>query len=266
MTLISGLSTWLGRVPTVPAARQLRQDAWLQRLLIAYLGRLQAAERMHGEDAAAAPGFRFRLEVSRSGIPGAGRGVFLTAGSCAAGSVLTLYPGLVLDMAAFLDQLAATAHDDACAPSPPPFTLHNHYLLQLGRGGCCVLVDGRPYGLSAQRFTLAAEGWGAVNDSWLCLGGSRASPRCWPRLQAALGSMVNHGVGAAANAVFDLASLPPETPPELARLVPSVGSGRAGAAGAPRWVPLLRACRNISAPAELLVDYGANPVSLGFDA
>jgi hypothetical protein len=285
MTLMRGLSAiFLGRVPSlVPPRRQLQQDAWLQRLVIDYLGRLEAAERrlhslgerMIQEDAAAILRCQgFHLDVQPSSIPGAGRGVFLTAGSCAVGSVLTLYPGLMLDMAAFLDQLAATAQDDAYAPTPPPFALHNHYLLQLNRGGGSVLIDGRPKGLSAQRFMRAAAGGrAAVNASWLCLGdsiGDEAGPSCRLRLQAALGSMINHGAGAAANAVFDLALLPPHTSPKLVQLVPSLDSGSTAALvnGVPRWVPLLRACRNISAnnaPVELLVDYGANPASLGFN-
>ncbi len=99
----------------------------------------------------------------------AGRGVFITGGCCPAGGILSLYPGLAHDSGDVEEQQAASAlAEDACAPAPPPWTVDNHYLLALRCLGRSFLIDGQPFGLSAQLWRRAAAGMpDPPNDSWL---------------------------------------------------------------------------------------------------
>lgn len=285
------LATLLGRLllPAPPKLEEQHRVARLQAQLIGYLQRLKAAEEQcrtcSGGGAlteALADTIGFELQRRPSGIqhPDAGDGVFLTAGGCPAGGILTLYPGLVHDMGDFVLLLGVSAPDDACAPAPPAWTLDNHYLLQLRCLNAACLVDGQPGGLSAQRFQAAAASWAAgqpeaalVNASWLALGGQQRAELdgrlgCEALLrQAALGHMLNHGPAAAANAAFDMCPLPAALPPSLQRYVPSLSVGGRGEEEV-RWVPLVTARTALGAtagsPVELLVDYGINPLSLGF--
>ena len=233
-----------------------------QEQLVDYLLRLAAADAA-GVPAEAALGFR--LAAAPSTLPGAGAGVFLAAGSCPAGSILSLYPGLVHDAAAVEAELAASAPDDAQAPVPPPWTASNVYLLSLRCGATArtLLTDGQPHGLSAQRFAAAAAGGGGggVNSAWLPR--ARVAP---PALlqQAALGHLFNHRAG---DATFDIAALPAGLPQALLRFVPSLHAR--GFDPARRWVPLVVARHALQAPpgggtAELFADYGVDYRSLGY--
>ena len=95
--------------------------------------------------------------------------MFITRGCCPAGGILSLYPGLVYDSRDVEEQQAASAlADDAFAPTPPPWTADNHYLLALRCLGRSFLIDGRPFALSARLWRRAAAGVDQRhNDSWL---------------------------------------------------------------------------------------------------
>ena len=273
--LAAGLGLWRPLPTQVAQGEQDRIQA-LQTKLTRYLERLAAAEQ--GCSSAGSAGGcsgscstgGFSLELRDSAIPGAGRGVFFS-GRCLAGSILTLYPGLVFDLETFLREQSATApcDDDAFAPVPPLWTVGNHYLLNLSCLGRSFIIDGQPHGLSAHRFQARGEAAEAVNTSWLQRAGGRG-PEGSPPLpavmqQAALGHMVNHG---RASTAYDLCPLPAlGTPPSLLRFVPSLNAGSSEPAGC-RWVPLLVANAPLEAspanPIELLADYGANPCTLGF--
>ena len=275
--LAAGLGLWRPLPTQVAQGEQERVQA-LQTKLTRYLERLAAAEPGCRSSSGGDPGGGgigstggFSLQLRESTIQGAGRGVFFS-GRCPAGSILTLYPGLVFDLETFLREQSATApcDDDAFAPVPPPWTVGNHYLLNLSCLGRSFIIDGQPHGLSAHRFAAAARGEAAeaVNTTWLRAAGSRpegAPPPPAGLQQAALGHMVNHG---RASTAYDLCPLPGlGTPPSLLRFVPSLNAGRSEPAGC-RWVPLLVAKAPLEAsptnPIELLADYGANPCTLGF--
>lgn len=182
---------------------------------------------------------------------------------------------------------ASPGDDDAFAPALPAFSMGNHYLLHLRAClGRCLMVDGRPDGLSATRFAAAARGDGVpVNAAWLegpCRadhagarpdqslsgshgaaaqagsvssvgGGSSAGSSAVPEapegllLQAAAGHLINHQPPGEANATFDLCPLPASLPASLLRFVPALNAG--GGDPGIRWVPLVRALRPLAAPA-----------------
>lgn len=238
----------------------------MQEALITYLER------------AASGALGFSLEQRPSAIPGAGDGVFLTEGRIEAGTPITLYPGLLTPMDDFVQFLAATGPDEALSPVPPPWAVTNCYLLQVRFLKHTFIVDGRPYGLSAQRFAAAAAGVppGSVNTSWLASigqalpdGQQQQEPATTALQQAALGQRFNHQAGAPT--IFDLCPFPSHLPDTLLRFVPSLlaspdsGGGSAGV----RWVPLVLAQADFSAPPdgsplELYVDYGTDPLHIGF--
>ena len=277
---LAKLAAGLGFGRSLPVAQREQEHVEaLQTQLIRYLERQAAAEQGCSGGGGGGPTGStcgFSLEMRESTIPGAGRGVFFW-GRCPAGSILTLYPGLVFDLETFLSLQAATApcDDDAFAPVPPPWTVANHYLLHLPSLGTSFIIDGQPHGLSAHRFAAAARGEAAeaVNTSWLQRAegsgrGSAGSPPPQPAglQQAALGHMVNHG--APASTAFDLCPLPSlGMPPSLLRFVPSLNAGRSDPTSC-RMVPLLLANAPLEAspgnPIELFADYGANPCTLGF--
>ncbi|KAI3433518.1 hypothetical protein D9Q98_003328 [Chlorella vulgaris] len=257
---------------------ELERIAHLQAQLVHYLQRLRAAEeqcRAGNETSAARAALLatvgFELELRASSIPGAGRGVFMTAGSCPDTAVLTLYPGLIRDLSSFVTEVDTSAPDEAFAPIPPSFTLNNSYLLQLCCRGRTWLVDGRPCGVSARNFLGVAAGSSAVNSSWLELeqpGNVEKRQAGLIAKQAALGNMVNHCNEAGASAAFDMIPLPNSLPLSLRRLLPSL-TACANRAEEGLCVPLLVARRHISVqpsdPVELLVDYGVtNPNALGY--
>ena len=292
----------LGLAPGAPSSNS--SSGSTQRHLTAVLEAPAAAPRPSAQPD---PGPRraFRLAVLPSTIPGAGHGLFLTAGSIPAGGVATLYPGLVYDQETFLS-LCTVPAEDCQAISPPSFTVSNNSLLSLRCGAQLLLVDGRPRGFSARRFlgsaAEAAEGGGpAVNSCWVegawassgafgeaavgagCCGALPSRPSSGSQTaallqQAALGHLVNHPPpDGAASLAFDVCIAPPSLDAELLSLLPSLPfQAREGWAHTrpaperpPRWVPLLVALRTLQAdawtdPLELFVEYGADPLALGF--
>jgi hypothetical protein len=111
------------------------------------------------------------LQPTESTIPGAGRGCFITQGHVQKGGVLTLYPGLAL-LTDALPSLWLKYSDDAFDAVPPLFLVGNSYLLRVCTGGQDWMLDGRPVGLSAARFRVAAKQAGEVsgvpvNTAWL---------------------------------------------------------------------------------------------------
>lgn len=229
----------------------------------------------------------FQLAALPSTIPGAGRGLFLTAGSIPAGNVATLYPGLYYDQETFM-QLCIVPPEDAQAITPPPFTLSNTSLLALLCGRQHLLVDGHPRGLSAGRFlgaaAEAAERGLAVNTSWVQDGNdghgllaTDAGSGPLMMQQAALGHLANHPPAHIPVALqFDACPVPQGLPAHLLWWIPSLpchaGGGWFGThprSEQQRWVPLLVAQRELcagaqSGPVELFVNYNADPLSLGF--
>ena len=199
-----------------------------------------------------------------------------------------------------MTELAASAPEEAFAPTPPAWTLHNRFLLALacssGRGRSSVIVDGQPTGLSARLFEEAAaaarRSGDAVNDAWLehadaeeavaapCSAAEAAGSESALLLAASLGNRLNHGTGSTAQATFEMVPLPRIPSPALRRFLPALGAvaGRphrgafAGGSGPEPacWVPLLQARTALCVapgdpPLELLVDYGANPLQLGYE-
>lgn len=180
----------------------------------------------------------------------------------------TTAAGLVQPLDTVLRMMEAAAPDEATAPVPPPHLVANRYLAQLRARGSPVLVDGRPDGLSAQRFAAAAAAAppGSVNTAWLppSLAPQQQGPGEAVLRQAALGHRFNHRTGSPLT--FDLCPLPPRLPHALLRLLPSLPAGPSDAA---RWVPLVVSRAPLSArpggAAELFVDYGiADPLAIGF--
>eukprot|EP00887_Chlorella_sp_A99_P001192 scaffold14.g1192.t1 len=200
----------------------------------------------------------------------------------------------------FVREMAATACDDAWAPTTPAWALDNSYLLALRCLRHAALIDGCPHGLSAARFaaTMAAEGAPPANAAWLSLGRQEGQePAGWQEqgpeaaagaegesdaepllLQAALGAMLNHQPDRRA-AIFQLAPLPADLPSALLRFVPSLppaapvraGGWRARRAAAPavRWVPLVLVRSDLlvepgASAIELFAAYGTDPCSLGY--
>ncbi|KAL4448044.1 hypothetical protein ABPG75_005263 [Micractinium tetrahymenae] len=282
---------WLSPARLVPPGEDQRVVE-LQGRVLDFLSRLASAAASDATTPAAALAAAGlpHLLVGPSTIPGAGRGLFLAPGSSVpAGEVLTLYPGLVYDQELLFREMAAASpgDEDAFAPAPPAFTIDNHYLLHLRAClGRCLMVDGRPGGLSAVRFAAAArDGGAAVNAAWLATEGREAAGACPAAsmkgstgtaasgsgssggsgssssasstssgqhgpdallLQAAAGHMINHQPASKANATFDLCPLPASLPPALLRFVPALNAG--GADPGLRWVPLVRALHPLAAP------------------
>ena len=154
-----------------------------------------------------------------------------------------------------------------------------------------LIVDGQPFGLSARRFRAeAAEAAAAglpLNAAWLAPGEEMAAGAqdedefplppalqagpCQPPAmlgellhQAALGHLVNHPPpDTPPNCSFDICPVPSSLPAHLLRFVPSLRHNATRDPGV-RWVPLITTLAPLAPGDEALCDYGASPLSLGF--
>ena len=177
-----------------------------------------------------ADGRGWTTEVAQSAVAGAGEGVFLR-GSCAAGTVLAVYGGVV-----FAPEDLAMMHKQILTG--------NGYVLARRDG---VLIDGRPDSVSRQLFEMAVQRDRAAGVAPLVT------------TELCVGHKVNHPPrGAAPNVSVHPLDLRKEEHPALHRFLPTVNF-RPPAGGAPaKQSAVLVASRRI-ADEELLLDYKLRP-------
>eukprot|EP00325_Prymnesiales_sp_UTEX-LB-985_P020180 CAMPEP_0174750136 /NCGR_PEP_ID=MMETSP1094-20130205/97103_1 /TAXON_ID=156173 /ORGANISM="Chrysochromulina brevifilum, Strain UTEX LB 985" /LENGTH=226 /DNA_ID=CAMNT_0015955443 /DNA_START=54 /DNA_END=734 /DNA_ORIENTATION=- len=172
------------------------------------------------------------VEVSASQLTGAGEGVFLR-GSCAAGSVLALYPGVVF----------ATSDLPAMHKMILP---GNEYVLMRRDG---LLIDGRPDGPSRQLYEVARQRDRAAGCEPFVEGG-----------ELTVGNKVNHPPkGRLPNVFVQPFDLRPGEHQALHPYLPVVNF-RPPAAGEPcKSTAVLVASRDLSDGEELFLNYKLRP-------
>lgn len=197
------------------------------------IGSVDVAAQLHLLIDRAAPR-DWHLEVAPSTLPNSGDGVFIR-GCCEAGTVLTLYAGLVF----------------AVEDLPVMHTLvlpENEYVMARRDG---VLIDGRCYGMTAKLRATACARDAAAGSASLAADAVGAELAC--------GSKVNHpNAGTRPNVVVEPFDLLPEEHRDLHHFVPTV-QFRPPAPGCPAKQTVALVSARPLRDEELFLDYKLDP-------